>query len=398
MKNFDLVKSNIIRTTGYESKLKFTIVELIFYLALIFHLVYSLFYPVYSALHDYLQYIIFAFTALLLISGNRVKFSVQNILKLSAFLVLSAVVIVVNNSGLGLLMFIVWPIIIIYMLKNSNLSDNYINKLTALMLIGWIFAFVTSFSYTDTYFENFELYYTGLNPNTVAIIIVFTCLFVVLYVDNTSKSTFLKAVVYIISAFALYRTKSRTSLVAFFAILLMEIFLKKWIVKSKKLAVIIAASIIMAGIIFPFIYVTLFTKGIISYDTQLLGKRIYSGRQYIWLNLWEYLQNNKNAYIWGTGYNDSFYTGSFNLHNAYLMIFAQYGIPVLIIYLSYLLRSILNMFGQINCISDVQFKCYQIILFVLIVGFGETILSYAPNMIFIAMTIGIGCRERLEKC
>lgn len=303
----------------------------------------------------------------------------------------------INHSGFGLLSTIAWPIVLIYMLKNSSLSDNYINKFSFLFFIGWIFAVITSFNYSDSYFENFELNYTGLNPNTIAIIIVVTCLFIMLYMKNTTIQKPIKAFVYLISAYALYRTKSRTSIFAFAPVLLMEFFLKKRIVKSKKTAIIIMAAIIAGGIIFPVIYVNLFTKGIISYDAQIFGKRIYSGRQYIWLNLWEYLQNNKNAYIWGTGYNETFYIGSFNLHNSYLMIFAQYGIPILIIYLFYLFKSVLNMFGKSNYITDIQFTCYQILIYVLMVGFGETILSYAPNMIYIAIAIGIGCRERSEK-
>lgn len=397
MRSFDSAKSNTVNSMGYDDKFTFTFTEAVLYLALIVNLAYSLFYSVYSALYDYFTYIIFAFIVLLLVCGYKVKLRVQNIVKLIAFLALTTIIILINNSGLGLLNLIVWPIVIIYMIKNSNLSYNYINKLNVIFLVGWIFSIIASLSYSESYFEHFEMNYTGFNPNTVAIIIVFTCLFLILYVDNTSKSTFLKAIVYIISALALYRCKSRTSIIAFLAVILIEVFLKKLIIKSKKMAVIIMAAIIAAGIIFPFVYVTLFTKGIISYDTRILGKSIYTGRQYVWLNLWEYLQNNKEAYIWGTGYNETFYTGSFNLHNAYLMIFAQYGIFVLVIYLFYLFRSVLDMFGQINYISDVQFKCYQIILYVLIVGFGETILSYAPNMIFIATAIGIGCRERAEK-
>ena len=78
------------------------------------------------------------------------------------------------------------------------------------------------------------------------------------------------------------------------------------------------------------------------------------------------------------------------------MIFAQYGLPTLLVYLAYIIYSLAGMYGKSGQISDLQFKCYQILLYVLIMGFGETVLSYLPNLIFIAMAIGIGCRERLE--
>ena len=52
------------------------------------------------------------------------------------------------------------------------------------------------------------------------------------------------------------------------------------------------------------------------------------------------------------------------------------------------------MYNKSGNISDLQFKCYQIVVYVLIVGFGEGVLTYLPNMIFIAMAIGIGNREK----
>lgn len=126
MKNFALAGSDIRESAACSGKITFTVVELILYLALIFNLAFCLFYPVYSAMHDYFPYIIFAFTLLLLICGYKVKLSIQNIIKLTAFLILAVAVIWINHSGFGLLSTIAWPIVLIYMLKNSSLSDNYI--------------------------------------------------------------------------------------------------------------------------------------------------------------------------------------------------------------------------------------------------------------------------------
>ena len=285
------------------------------------------------------------------------------------------------------------------MFKNFHLPDAYIDRINVLMTAGWLLSIIGSMSYTDTYFEAFEknIEVEGINPNTMPIIIVTTCLFLGLYIDGKSKSRFWKIFVYFVSFSALYRTRARTSLVAFWAILIVELILKKKIEKSKKLALLLVGLIIAAGIIFAFIYVVLFAKGIITYDTLFLGKRVFTGRQYIWANLWDYLQKSPSAFIWGVGYNTELYSrGTFNLHNAYLMVFAQYGLPTFVVYLAYIFSSAAGMYGQSGRISDLQFKCYQILLYVLIVGFGETVLSYLPNLIFIAMAIGIGRRERLE--
>lgn len=377
----------------------FSVSELIFYLALILDIAFSVFYPVYAALHDYYTYIIWIMIILMLACGKTLRYSGVESLGLVAFMGMNIAAILVNGSGIGVLILIIWPLCIIYMFKNFHISDAYIGRINVLMMAGWILAIIGSLGYTDAYFEALDknIDMEKINPNTIAIIIVVTCLFLGLYIDGKSKSRIRKILVYLISFAALYQTRSRTSLVAFLAILMVELILKKKIEKSKKLALLLVAIIIVAGIIFPFIYVGLYMNGIVTYDTQFLGKRLFTGRQDIWINLWNYLQNNHGAFIWGVGYNTELYSrGTFNLHNAYLMIFAQYGLPTLLVYLAYIFHSAANMYGQFGRISNLQFKCYQILLYVLIVGFGETVLTYMPNLIFIAMAIGIGCRERLE--
>lgn len=377
----------------------FTRTEVILYLALIINLLYSLFYPVYTALHGFYHIIVLVFAMLIFTAELKVKVNLNKAFMLVAFIGLTIAAILINHSGLGLVINIIWPLTIIYIFRNSRFSSNYLNKINLLMLVGWLIALLATFTYNEQFFANLEagIEMESVNPNTMAIIIVFTALFLELYIDSTSKSKFLKVLIYLVSLLALYRTRSRTSLVAFAVILLLEFLLKGKIRKSKKLGMLIPVTIIIAGIVFPFVYTLLFTQGIVSYHTLFLGKRIFTGRQYIWLNLWEYLQQHKNAFLWGVGYNTELYSrGTFNLHNAYLSIFAQYGIPLFVFYIWYILRSFSGMFNSYGKITDLQFKCYQVLVYVLIVGFGEGVLSYLPNMIFIAMAIGIGIREKSE--
>lgn len=375
----------------------FTPTEVLLYFSLILNLIYSLSYPAYTVLHSCYHLIIFGVTVLLFVCEFKIRVNLLKAFGLALFLLMSITAILINNSGLGLIILIVWPLVIIYVFKNHSFSANYMDRINSLMLIGWLFAAVTTLKYNAQFFKNFEgqLEFEEINPNTIAIIITFTSLFLALYIDHTSKSKFLKTIVYVISLAALYRTSARASFIAYLAVLLLGVFGKNLIKRSKKTAILITAAIVTVGIAFPFVYTLLFSKGIISYHTLFLGKRVFTGRQYIWLNLWEYLQTHKDAYIWGVGYTTELYSkGTFNMHNAFIMIFAQYGIPIFLIYLWFIFRVVHRLYHNKKCISDVQFKCFQILIYVLIVGFGETILTYLPNLIFIAMAIGIGSREQ----
>lgn len=377
----------------------FTMTELLFYFALILNLSYSLFYPVYIALHSIYHIIILGIIIAIYVSERFLSLNRNKLFSLMVFFGATVAVIQINHSGLGLVINILWPLTIIYVFKNSNLTTRYLQRINNLMLVGWFVSLVSTFTYNEAYFANFEagIEVEGVNPNTMAIIIVFTALFLHLYVDSSYKPKLFKVAITLLSFIALYRTRSRTSLIAFVVILLMEFILKKKIKKSSKLGMAIPILIIALGIIFPFVYTYLYAQGIIGYHTLFLGKRIFTGRQYIWLSLWEYLQQHNNAWLWGVGYNTELYSrGTFNMHNAYVAIFAQYGIPLFICYISYILHSFKKMYNKYDNVSDLQFKCYQILIYILIVGFGEGVLSYLPNLLFIAMAIGIGNREKLE--
>lgn len=388
---------NAMDSSNKRSMNSFTMTELLLYIALIINLLYSLFYPVYTSLHSFYHIIILSFIIIIYMAEHILNMKLNSVFGLVVFLGSTIITILINHSGLGLVINILWPLTIIYVFKNSKLTSRYLKRINFLMLIGWIVALIATFSYNEQFFANFEagIEMEGVNPNTMAIIIVFTSLFIQLYIDSTFKSKFAKAVIYIFSFAALYRTKSRATLVAFAVVLLMEFLFSKKIKNSKLFGIMIPILIITAGIVFPFVYTSLFTHGIISYHTVFLGKRVFTGRQYIWLSLWEYLQQHKSAFLWGVGYNTELYSrGTFNMHNAYLSIFAQYGIPLFLCYIGYILHSFKKMYSEYGHISDLQFKCYQILVYVLIVGFGEGVLSYLPNMIFIAMAIGIGNREK----
>ena len=374
-----------------------TVPELILYLAVIINLMFSLAYPVYNAIHEYYHLIAFSFAVLLIVCEINIKINIKNTVKIILLVAISMMILYLNNSGFGIIIQILWPLTIIYVIKRDRFSGDFINRITFLMLIGWLMSIFASFSFDPQVMDNLEagIEEEGINPNTISIIIAFTSLFLELYIDNKFKSQFSKFILYVLSILALYQAHSRMSMIAYLVVLVLGWFIHKSIKKSKKIGTLIVVAVIAVGIVFPVIYTMLYFYDVISYQTLFMGKRVFTGRQYIWLNLYEYLHVHTEAYLIGVGYNTELYSrGTFNLHNAYLMIFAQYGLPFLLLFLWYIFSSVKNMYDNIGQISDLQFKCYQVIIYSLLVGFTETILSYLPNMIFIAMAIGIGIRSK----
>jgi len=319
---------------------------------------------------------------------------------LVAFFALATAVIVINHSGYGVLVQFIWPLAINYMFIYSELSPRSIRRISTLMLAVWLISVAMSGSYSTTFFENAarSMRTEGYNPNTTAIVIASSCFFVEMGLTSAYRPRLTRLLLYVVSFMAIYVTRSRTSLISFAVTAVSGLLFRPLFKRSRGFSLTVALLIILVGTLFPIGYVIMFRNGLIAGDANVMGKSVFTGRQYIWMNMWEYLKANKGAFLWGTGYNIEFYgIGLFNVHNAYLQIFAQFGLPVLIIHLSYVLACVGRMFGRDGTLTDVQFTCYQVVLLTLLIGYTETIFSYMLTLLFGPVALGIGCREAVRR-
>ena len=373
-----------------------SIVELLLQLLLLINLSMLVYYPAYARFNGSFNTIITVISVLIIISRTAIEFTAMKLIGSVIFFSLSAIAIVLNHSGFGVMLQFLWPLAIIFMFMYSDLSEKYLSRMSLLMLAAWLISIVASYRNITIFFVNAKkgIHTDGLNPNTVAIVIASTALFVQAYLERMPEIRWLKWFVALISIIGIYNTKSRTSLVAFLLVTALDMLFKHRLNDSRQHSVALTGAIIAIGVLFPIVYVFLFSGGMITTETTFMGKSLLTGRQYIWISLWGYIQKNPGAVLWGVGYNTDLYLGgTFNVHNAYLQLFAQYGLPIFVMYFSFLLYIVSSMFGTKDRINDLQFKCYQVILLTLCIGYGETILSFIPTIIFIALACGIGFRE-----
>ncbi len=373
-----------------------TLIELLFDGMIIVNLAIMLSYPVYAAINDYFHRYIFAFVVLMIVAGTKFEFSLMRIIGLVVFLGLGLLILKLNHSSLGAVFQFVWPLSIIYAIKNLDLSEYYAERINIIMSVAWVLAIFEAYRNTSTYFYETDLgNHAGMiNPNTTAIVIAGTCLFIGFYAEKITDSVWIKLFIYAVSLVGIHLTKSRGSLLALAVVIVVEFVFRNAIIRSRRFAVTLLTLAIFGGIAFPFIYIALYNTGILTLSTTFLGKRVFTGRQYIWNNVVEYMLANKQALLIGTGYNEElYYAGTFNLHNGYIQLFAQFGLPVLLVYMIYLICVVSGMFGEKKYLTHHQFMCYQIILLTVCIGYGETIFSYIQCMLFYVIALGIGCRE-----
>lgn len=377
---------------------EYTLIEIIFYVVIGLNLGMLTYYPIFDLVYPYFRYIFMLALAGCFLLVGVVDMEDTHWVWVGLFFVLGALAITFNHSGYGLMIQFIWPLSIIYLLKYADMSDQYLDRLRIFFYISWVISVVSAYRISQTFFANQQMgiHTNNLNPNTVGIMITYTCLFLEAHLDGAGLTRSLKIPLVIISLAAVYVTHSRTCQAAFAAYLLMELLLKKTIMRSRKLAIIILCAVMIGGILFPVAYVQLFNAGVVTGDTEFMGKEAFSGRQGIWTNFWNYIQSNPISFLIGTGYNTSFYAlneGSFNLHNSYLQLFAIFGLPLLLMILGYIVTFVRNMYGNSGRISNVQFRCYQMILVIMTIAYTETILTYQLSMSLLALTLGICYRE-----
>ncbi len=373
-----------------------SLAETLFFLLLGLNLAMIVNFSAYTALYERFNLMVTAAAAVFVLGRNVIELSAQKLAALGGFFVLCLLAIRLNHSGNGVLIQFIWPLSVIFLFRYSDLSPRYAEWVSLMMLVVWLAAVLTSWTNSNAFFAMGALQKRpeGINPNTTAIVVASSCLLLEPFLTRFLSPFWIRSVTYVLSGFAIAATRSRTSLISFILVALLGVLFEKHVRQSRRLALTLMGLVVLVGILFPIVYVALFETGMISSAASVMGKSLLTGRQYIWLNVWEYLKYHKSAFLWGTGYNTDFYAaGSFNLHNAYLQIFAQFGLPVFLLYFSYLFHTVGGMYGSRGALTHLQFRCFQVILLTLAIGYGETILSYLPNLIFFAIVLGIGCRE-----
>lgn len=368
--------------------------EFVFIIFICIILVCNSIYSIFSILSPRLSWIYIFFLILMILALKEIILLKKEIFHLVLFFFLGLFVLIQNGSGLGNLILIGFQIAMIVLLSRVIITEKFFDRLNIIILIAWFFVAVTSMSFSYIYIQSIisggEV--RGFNPNTVALILGALYWLIISRLPQLKLGKYIKRMCggafTIITFVLIVRCRSRASMISLIAVLLLNIVFGKKIKKSKKMACFIFIAIIAVGLIIPFIYTEMWRNPKLA-NLSIFGKRLFTGRQYIWLNLFEYFKNNPVAYIIGCGYNETFYSkGIFNLHNSYLQLIATFGIPIFCIYIGYLFGSIKRAYKS-TIISNRKKDFLMLGYFLLIVGFFETNLTYLLMIILPVLSFGI---------
>ena len=311
-------------------------------------------------------------TILIIINSKDIKKSLDRIILLIIILTISIFSIIFSKGGIGSFLNLFHFLGGIVVFSSIDFNKNLKKTIYFISIILWLYNIRLSFSIWNAYLSNNNIY----NPNSVACFIFFTAIIIKIFLKEYNIK-FVSILVYIVSLYCIYQTNCRSAFLAYILYLIVSLIpvFNAFIFKHSK---IICYLLLIVGILFPLIYVNMYTKGI-DLKLPFMEKGLYTGRESLWNYMLESLKREKYGYWFGLGTNYQTEFGVIsNFHNWYIGVLYTFGIPLLILYF----KLLINFISKLKA-KDILYGFIAIFL----IGFSEGIGLWITTQIYIFMLV-----------
>jgi len=249
-----------------------------------------------------------------------------------------------TNGGLGSVPSLIFPLVLMCGLEYCRVDkyfDFILKAISLFVIISFSLIIIVLFEDYSSFYEKY--YY--LNMNVIACLALtgfMTWSSLADYEDWKDKILF---VLLLSLTFCIIDTmKGRTSLLGLVAYCIF--FFTPKIVFNKIFAVKWTVILIILGLFVPLLYIEFYKMNI---DLVIFGKNLYTGRESVWANLFNQLEQRGIAgLMFGIGSHADIYDGTFDAHNSYYSIIGCFGIIGFIIYLVFFISKIKAAFNYLE--------------------------------------------------
>lgn len=320
-----------------------------------------------SVINIYASFVIL--TTLLII--NIKKYNKNILLLIIIIMSISLFSLIMNNGGIGSLISLYNLLIGILVFSNIEISKR--NKFIAILLISILFlkyCYLSNNSYSN------NVYYNGFNSNTVAQIIMFSCLIISRCLQNINKKKIYILLINLVATLFILKCQSRGALLGIIVYIILLLSSKKEISKSKIKYLLI--TVILIGTIFPIIYANMYKNGV-DFKIPLIDKSLYSGREAIYLDIIDGFKDNETSIFVGLGSKfQLIHYATLNAHNMYLGLLVNFGIFIYLLVMIYIL---------IILLKQCDYKKSLPFIAILLNAYFETSMLWAAILVFPCMLI-----------
>lgn len=280
-----------------------------------------------SLIDNYLMIILMVLNFILFI---LCKIEVKKILYLYLIplMIIISLFSILSLSGIGSYLNLLNLIFLIVIVQRIKLNEREYKSIVALSCILLLILFLKSLFV----WKNFELNKEDVNPNVLAqsIILCFGIVYTgIRQTKGEKRSKKILLVLNFLSILAVYLCNCRTALVSILIFTITQLFENTTRYVNNNIKKILLLLIVI-GITIPIIYVYMYENNV-DIKIPLINKSLYTGREVLWRNMIDSLNENKYGYLIGLGSHNVTSIGVIkNLHNWYLGMIYLYGIPITI--------------------------------------------------------------------
>ncbi len=340
-----------------------------------------------------LPYVNLVFSVYCLISVVKRHMPKKSISYLFIATVYIAVNSIFNNNSLGAISAFLAIYCYIYYFRHCRLSEI---TYKIILFVGYIYILYFTLN-ANKIINTFNSGQTILNPNVISMVILFCLVFITSFYNKIFQRKIGKVIIWLLSLLTVYKLKCRTELIVIIIYGILHMWISKKIWKQKKFVLTIVLSIILGGIVFPYIYVQISKNtelSVLAY--RLTGKYMFTGRELIWARLIDTFSGNINKIMFGIGSEYAYIIGQGrSMHNSYWQIILNFGLCGLFIFIVFIISQVKNIVTE--NIKDAQIELLMGYVCVLLVSYTEVILQTPNTVTICAMIIGLACNNSLEK-
>ena len=346
---------------------------------------------VFNGVFDSLLYVYFG--ALLIFLIDIRNFSMPYIVVLAINVFLPLITLMLNVGGVGSVLTYAFSISLVFAIAHTKFDKRQAVILCVASIIVIIAIFCYSFYYVQNRAEIISELINPINPNTFAEFLSFTFILACCLINLKFKNKLISKIILVVTAsiimIGVVNYRARTSMGALFVFVLLNLLPKKWI--TKKVITIVALSIFVFQIVFPFIYLSIYKAGIIF---DFFGKNFFTGREILWSTMFEYFKEEPLRMVFGLGSKVSLYEGvMLGANNNIWVVITNFGLLGFFAYLTFMFLMFKNL--QLNTDTQIKFF-FMYIACVLLGGCTEVITFWEPTFMLTSIGLGFACNKHFK--
>ena len=320
------------------------------------------------------------------------------ILFISGFLALE---VFAGNTSIGSTLNFLFIIVAITTFKYIRIEEG----IWRAILLPCTISFIYIVSRSRNYWSLFELTDRGLitenrifiNPNTLSVFLMVFYIIFCLYLERKKVHHWWRWPLRIGILILNYLLKCRTGMMIFLLIMLCELLIpyKFWL--SRNFAMFSYSIVLLFGIGFPRIFCIISSNEYINHFVHnLTGKFLFTGRERIWSNFYEYIDSHPMAYLFGVGTeNVADIINNSSIHNSYLWIMSNCGIVGVLILFTFILWTISRAYHR--GMNRLRVICVWGYLAVLLNFYTEATICYGFTSVILNMLLGLTNNDSLKR-